>query len=158
MTNNVVNLPTYGKAISLDDQGVYFTLNPSTGSVHSIIQLVYDDEWYLFQLQKTGQEDEAGWIMMTEEVNGALVSVSTTELRKHFSKPEYAEPRGAWQIIRNSKFGFGKFTPADEEDIVCHAVMVFSGDEMHQPVRLHKADEKTLRRAEQTAAEQTEVV
>jgi len=158
MTSNVVNLPTYGKAISLDDQGVYFTLNPSTGSVHSIIQLVYDDEWYLFQLQKTGQEDEAGWVMMTEEIDGALVSVPTVELRRYFSKPEYAEPRGAWQVIRNSKFGFGKFTPADDADIVYHAIMAFSGDEMYTPVRLHKADKETLRRAEQVAAEQTELV
>lgn len=158
MTSNVVNLPTYGKAISLDDQGVYFTLNPKTGSVHSIIQLVYDDEWYLFQLQKTGHEDEAGWVMMTEEVDGALVSIPTVALRQYFSKPEYAEPRGAWQVIRNSKFGFGKFTPADEEQVVCHAIMAFSGDEMHTPVRLHKADRETLRRAEQAAAEQAELV
>lgn len=157
MTNNVVNLPTYGKAISLDDQGVYFTLNPSTGSVHSIIQLVYDDEWYLFQLQRTAHENEAGWIMMTEEVNGALVSVPTTELRRHFAKPEFEEPRGAWQIIRNSRFGFGKFTPASEENGVCHALMAFSGDEMHHPVRLYKADEETLKRAEQVAAEQAEL-
>jgi hypothetical protein len=158
MTSNVINLPTYGKAIGLDDQGVYFTLNPSTGSVHSILQLVYDDEWYLFQLQKTGQEDEAGWIMMTEEVDSALVSVSTTELRRHFSKLEYEEPRGAWQIIRNAKFGFGKFTPANQEEIVCHAIMVFSGDEMHAPVRLYKADEETLKRAEQASVEHTELV
>ncbi len=157
MTSNVVNLPTYGKAISLDDEGVYFTLNPSTGAVHSIIQLVYDDEWYLFQLQKTGQVDEAGWIMMTEEIDGSLVSIPTLELRRYFSKPEYAEPRGAWQVIRNSKFGFGKFTPADESDTVYHAVIVFSGDEMHTPVRLHKADNETLSRAEQ-AVEQTELV
>ena len=52
MAINVINLPIYGKAISLDDQGVYFTLNASTGSIHSIFQLVYDDEWYLYQLQK----------------------------------------------------------------------------------------------------------
>ena len=87
MTSNVVNLPTYGKAISLDDQGVYFTLNPSTGAVHSIIQLVYDDEWYLFQLQKTGQEDEAGWIMMTEEIDGALVNSHLLTNRTLFIMP-----------------------------------------------------------------------
>lgn len=158
MTSNVVNLSTYGRAISLDDQGIYFTLNPSTGLVHSIIQLVYDEEWYLFQLQKTGQPDEAGWIMMTEEVDGALISIPSIELRQHFSKPEYAEPRGAWQVMRNTKFGFGKFTPADQDDTVCHAIMVFSGDEMHPPVRLYKADKETLRMAEQISADQIETV
>ena len=158
MTSNVVNLPIYGKAISLHDQGIYFTLNPSTALVHSIIQLVYDEEWYLFQLQKTGQPDEAGWIMMTEEVDGALISIPSIELRQHFSKPEYAEPRGAWQVMRNTKFGFGKFTPADQDDTVCHAIMVFSGDEMHPPVRLYKADKETLRMAEQISADQIETV
>ena len=102
MTQNIVNLPKHGKAITLDDQGVYFTLNQSTGSVHSIIQLVYDDEWHLFQLQKTENADEAGWVMMTEEIDGALVSMPTAELRRNFTKPEYEEPRGAWQVIRNT--------------------------------------------------------
>ena len=144
MTQNIVNLPKHGKAITLDDQGVYFTLNQSTGSVHSIIQLVYDDEWHLFQLQKTENVDEAGWVMMTEEIDGALVSMPTAELRRNFTKPEYEEPRGAWQVIRNTKFGFGKFTPADSEALVCHAIMMFSGDEMHNPTRLYKADEESL--------------
>lgn len=162
MTSNIVNLPTYGKAISLDDQGVYFTLSPSaahpsTRNLHSIIQLVYDDEWYLFQLQKTGQTDEAGWIMMTEEMDGALVSIPTLAIQRCFSKPEYAEPRGAWQVIRNSKFGFGKFTPAEKTDSCYPALILFSGDEMHTPVRLYKADNETLRRAEQVA-EPTELV
>lgn len=157
MTSNVVNLPTYGKAISLDDQGVYFILNASTGSVQSIFQLVYDEEWYLYQLLASNEE-EASWTIMAEDNNYPLMSVPTTELARHFSKPEYAEPRGAWQVIRNSKYGFGKFTPVDANEPVGHAMIMFSGSEMLMPVRVHKANEETLRRAEQAKAEEVELV
>lgn len=57
-------------------------------------------------------------------------------------------------MIRNTKFGFGKFTPADSEALVCHAIMMFAGDEMLNPSRLYKADEENLRRAEQAANEE----
>lgn len=153
MTSNVVNLPTYGKAISLDDQGIYFILNASTGSIQSIFQLVYDDEWYLFQLEKTDNDNEPNWSVMAEGQDYGLMSVPTTELRRHFSKPEFAEPRGAWQVIRNGKYGFGKFTPVDENEPMGHAMMMFDGDEMLRPVRIHKADDETLKRAEQANQE-----
>ncbi len=151
MTSNVVNLPTYGKAISLDDEGIYFVLNASTGAVQSIFQLVYEDDWYLYQLEATGREDEASWSIMAEGNSYPLISVPTTELARHFSKPEYAEPRGAWQVIRNSKYGFGKFTPVNKDEPVGHAMILFQDNEMLMPVRIHKADEETLRRAEAAA-------
>jgi len=157
MTSNVINLPTYGKAITLDDQGIYFILNASTGAIQSIFQLVYDDEWYLFQLEKTAEDNEPNWSIMAKDNDYPLMSVPTTELRRHFSKPEYAEPRGAWQIIRNGKYGFGKFTPVDPEEPVGHAMIMFSGDEMLMPVRIHKADEETLKRAEAAQQAQAEV-
>ncbi len=150
MTSNVVNLPTYGKAITLDDEGIYFTLNANTGTVHSIFQLVYDEDWYLYQLEKTS-EVEGTWRIMAEKLNYALMSMPTADLRHHFSKPEYAEPRGAWQVIRNTKFGFGKFTPANQNEPVAHAMIVFIGNEMQTPVRIYKADNETLKRAEQAS-------
>lgn len=157
MTSNVINLPTYGKAISLDDQGVYFVLNESTSTVQSIFQLAYDDEWYLYQLEKTSVEDEARWSVMAEGDDLTLMSMPTAELTKYFSRPEYAEPRGAWQVIRNGKYGFGKFTPVDQSQPISHAMLLFSDNEMLEPVRIHKADEETLNRAEQ-ASQQKEAV
>lgn len=157
MTANVVNLPTYGQAISLEDEGIYFLLNASNGKLQSIFQLVYDDEWYLYQLTSTAEGEEPTWSIMAEKEDYRLVSMSTSELSHHFSKPEYAEPRGAWQVIRNSKYGFAKFTPADDEMPVGHAMLMFSGEEMLSPVRIHKADEETLRRAEQAQQAQEEV-
>jgi hypothetical protein len=158
MTSNVVNLPTYGKAISLDDQGIYFTLNASTGAVQSIFQLVYDDDWYLYQLEASDREGEATWSIMAKKHDYALMSVPTTELTRHFSKPEFAEPRGAWQIIRNSTYGFGKFTPVDSNEPVGHAMIMFSGAEMLMPVRIHKADEETLKRAEAAVEKEAALV
>ncbi len=153
MTSNVINLPTYGKAITLDDQGIYFILNASTSAIQSIFQLVYDDEWYLFQLAKTDDDNEPNWSVMGEENDYTLMSVPTTELRRHFAKPEYAEPRGAWQVIRNSQYGFGKFTPVDSDAPDGYAMIMFSGDEMRTPIRIHKADDETLKRAEQAQKE-----
>mgnify|MGYP001827413656 CR=1 FL=1 len=149
MTSNVINLPTYGKAITLDDQGIYFILNASTGKIQSIFQLVYDDEWYMYQLENSDHDSEPNWAIMAEDADYPLMSIPTTELHRHFSKPEYAEPRGAWQVIRNSKYGFGKFTPADTNAPMGHAMIIFSGSEMLMPVRIHKADDETLKRAEE---------
>jgi hypothetical protein len=153
MTSNVVNLPTYGKAISLDDEGVYFILNSSTGAVQSIFQLVYDDDWYLYQLEVAATEGDASWSILAEGNSYALISLPSTELARHFSKPEYAEPRGAWQVIKNAKYGFGKFTPIAADAPVEHALIMFKDNEMVMPVRIHKANEETLNRAEAAAKE-----
>ncbi len=158
MTSNVINLPTYGKAITLDDEGIYFILNAATGAIQSIFQLVYDDEWYMYQLESTDDDSEPNWSIMAENEDYPLISVPTRELHHHFSKPEYAEPRGAWQVIRNSKYGFGKFTPVDTNEPIGHAMILFSGDEMLMPVRIHKADDETLRRAEEASQREAALV
>jgi hypothetical protein len=148
MASNVFSFPTYGKAITLDDQGMYYTMNTSTGSIHSIFRLEYEDDWYLYQLQNTSREDEICWRLMAEDAGYSLQSMTTEEIGYHFSKPEYAEPRGAWQVIRNSKFGFGKFTPVKADDPIRYAMILFSGSEMVMPILIHKAEEETLQMAE----------
>jgi hypothetical protein len=85
---------------------------------------------------------------MAEESGYTLQSMTTEEIGYHFSKPEYAEPRGAWQVIRNSKFGFGKFTPINGNDPIRYAMVLFSGNEMMMPILIHKAEEETLQMAE----------
>jgi hypothetical protein len=55
-------------------------------------------------------------------------------------------------VIRNAKYGFGKFTPVDKNEPVGHAMIMFAGNEMIMPVRIHKADDETLRRAEAAQA------
>jgi hypothetical protein len=148
VSSNVFSFPTYGKAITLSDQGVYYTMNTSTGAVHSIFRLEYEQDWYLYQLQNTSREDEICWRILAEDAGYALQSMTTEEIRYHFTKPEFVEPRGTWQVIRNSKFGFGKFTPLNGKDPIRHAIIVFSGNEAAMPVLIHKAEEDILQMAE----------
>ena len=146
-TRNVYTMPSYGKAISLDDQGVYYTLHHQTGQIHSVFQLVYSDDWYLYRLQKTAVEDSAvedqlSWHLMAGSRDYALASMGSEEINHHFSKPEYAEPKGAWQVIRNAYYGFAKFTPNNANAPLKFAMLVFKEGQMQMPVLIHKLEEQ----------------
>lgn len=151
VSSNVISFPTFGKAITFDDQGIYYAMNTRTGSIHSVFQLVYQDDWYLYQLESTGDEDDMCWSLLTENVDYALCSMPTEQIRHHFSKPEYAEPRGAWQVIKNSKFGFGKFTPIQAGESIRYAILVFDSNEMLSPILIYKAEEEVLQSSENLA-------
>ncbi len=145
MPNNVYNLPVYGKPIELDDQGVYYAVNRKSGAINNVFHLVYEeDEWYLYQLKNTGKAGEMGWVILADNGDYPLKSLSTEEIRHHFDKPEYAEPKGAWQLMRNSRYGFGKFTPAHAADDIKYAMILFSGAEMLVPLLILKADNNSL--------------
>lgn len=142
--SNVINFPSFGKPITLEDQGVYYAMNTRRHTIHSIFELVYQgDDWYLFQLESADNEDETRWSLLTGNVDYVLHSMTSAQIKQHFLKPEYAEPRGAWQVIKNSKFGFGKFTPTKAEESVSYAILVFVEDEMLTPILIHKAEEPT---------------
>jgi len=141
--NNVIQFPTFGEAITLDDQGVYYARN-ARGEVVGVFKLAYQDEWYLHQLNFTGDDEEATWSPLIGDDDVILNSMSSEQIRYYFSKPEFAEPRGAWQVVKNSKFGFGKFTPAQAGDPISYAMLVFVGQNMLRPVRVHKLAESEL--------------
>lgn len=147
VSNNVIQFPTFGQAITLDDQGVYYAQN-AQGDVVGVFQLTYQDEWYLHQLNFTGDDAETTWTPLIGQDDAILNSMSTEQIRYYFSKPEFAEPRGAWQVIKNSKFGIGKFTPAQAGDSICYAMLVFVGQNMLRPVRVHKLAESEMQLAE----------
>ena len=143
--NNVFNLPIYGKPIEMDDQGVYFAKNKKTGAINNVFQLVYEDEdWYLYQLKNTSKDGEMGWVILADNGDYPLKSLATEEIRRHFDKPEYVEPKGAWQLMRNSRYGFGKFTPVHAEEEVKYAMILFSGTEMLVPLLINKAEDEVL--------------
>lgn len=150
MPNNVYNIPVYGKPIELDEQGIYYAINRKTGDINNVFQLVYEgdtkeeQDWYLYQLKNTGKNGEMGWVILADNGDYPLKSVSTEEIRHHFDKPEYAEPKGAWQLMRNSRYGFGKFTPVHVEDNVRFALILFSEAEMLVPLLILKADDHSL--------------
>ena len=131
MPNNVFNIPVYGKTIALEDAGVYYAINRKTGAINNVFHLVYDDEdWYLYQLKNTGKNGEMGWVILADNGDYPLKSCDVDEIRAHFEKPEYAEPKGAWQLMRNSRYGFGKFTPIHSDDSIKFAMVLFSSAEI----------------------------
>ena len=142
--NNVFNLPIYGKPIALTDAGIYFAKNKKTGAINNVFQLVYendanqDGDWYLYQLKNTNKNGEMGWVILADNGDYPLKSIGTEEIKHHFDKPEYAEPKGAWQMIRNSRYGFGKFTPVHNAEPLKYAMVLFSSADMSETSRMPK--------------------
>ena len=145
MPSNLYVLPAYGKAITLDDQGIYYVRNQHTGTIQTIIQLVYEqNDWTLYQLQRTSDGDACYWTVMSDSTQCSLTSLTSEQIAHYLAKPEYAEPRGAWQMMRNTQYGFGKFTPVHAAAEIGYAIVMFAGDEVRGLVRLHKADDPLL--------------
>ena len=143
--SNVFNLPIYGKPIELGDAGVYYANNKKTGAINNVFNLVYDDdEWYLYQLKNTSEDGEMGWVILADNGDYPLKSLSTEEIKHLFDKPEYAEPKGGWQLSRNSRYGFGKFTPIHANDAIKYAMILFSGTKMLVPLLINKAEDVVL--------------
>lgn len=138
-------LMSFGKPILLDDQGIYYTLNRKTGGINNVFQLVYeDDNWYLYQLKNTSKDGDMGWVILADQGDYALSSVGASKVRELFDRPEFAEPKGAWQLLRNQRYGFGKFTPSVSEAEVRYAMILFSGESMLVPLLIEKAEDELL--------------
>ena len=143
--HNVFNLPIYGKPIELSDAGIYYAINRKTGSINNVFHLLYeDDDWYLYQLKNTGKNGEMGWVILADNGDYPLKSVTSEDIKHYFDKPEYAEPKGGWQLMRNSRYGFGKFTPIQADDAIQYAMILFSSAEMLMPLLIRKAEDEVL--------------
>ena len=143
--HNVFNLPIYGKPIELSDAGIYYAINRKTGSINNVFHLLYEeDDWYLYQLKNTGKNGEMGWVILADNGDYPLKSLTSEEIKHHFDKPEYAEPKGGWQMLRNSRYGFGKFTPVQADEAIKYAMILFSGSEMLMPLLIKKAENEIL--------------
>src|SRR6476620_569389 len=106
MTSNVFNIPVYGKPIALEDQGIFYAVNRKTGAINNVFRLIHEDnEWYLYQLKNTGKNGEMGWVILADNGDYPLKNIALDEIKRHFDKPEYSEPKGAWQVMRNSRYG-----------------------------------------------------
>lgn len=142
--NNVFNIPIYGKPIELKDQGLYYARNRKTGGINNVFHLAYEkDEWYLYQLKNTSKEGEMGWVILADNGDYPLKSITSEQIKRCFDKPEYAEPKGAWQVMRNSRYGFGKFTSIHGEE-TRYAMILFSGAEILMPLLILKAEDDIL--------------
>lgn len=135
----------FGQPILLDDQGIYYTVNRKTGGVNNVFQLVYEeDNWYLYQLKNTSKDGDMGWVILADQGDYALMSVDTSTVRQLFDKPEFSEPKGAWQLMRNDRYGFGKFTALTPATTIRYAMILFSGDDMLVPLLIEKAEDELL--------------
>ena len=155
MPHHAFNAPVIAKPITLDEQGVYYAINRKTGGINNVFNLVFEDEdWYLYQLKNTNKDGDMGWVILggqhlTGYSDYALKTVDSETVEHYFSKPEYLEPKGAWQLMRNSRYGFGKFTPESAEMGVHYGMILFSGDEtrdeMLVPLLIEKAQDEVLK-------------
>lgn len=134
-----------GSPIILEDQGVYYAINRKTGKINNVFNLVHEDEsWYLYQLKNTDKDGGMGWVILADQGDYGLEVVSAEEVERYFSKPEYLEPKGVWQLIRNSRYGFGKFTPESSDMGTHFGMILFSENEMLVPILLEKAKDEIL--------------
>lgn len=135
----------YAQPITLDDQGMYYTLNRQTGGINNVFRLTYEaDEWYLYQLKNTSKAGDMGWVILADQGDYPLMSVDTETIHRLFDKPEFSDPVGAWQLMRNGRYGFGKFTPLSELQPIRYAMVIFSEDDILVPLRIEKATDEVL--------------
>ena len=133
------------KPIKLNVEGIYYAVNRKTGGINNVFQLVNEDaQWFLYQLKNTDKEGGMGWVILADQGDYALADVDVEVVERYFDKPEYLEPKGSWQIMRNSRYGFGRFTPESIEMKVHFGMILFSGDEMLVPLLLEKAEDELL--------------
>lgn len=132
-------------SIELNDQGIYYAINRKTGGVNNVFQLIYEDaKWYLYQLKNTDKEGSMGWVILADQGEYSLEMVGAEEVERYFAKPEYLEPKGTWQVIRNARYGFGRFTPESTEMNIHYGMLLFSGNEMLIPLLIEKAQDELL--------------
>ena len=146
MPNNVFQISSVGKPIELADQGVYYAVNRKTGQINNVFHLKYDEEdWLLYQLKNTGKDGEMGWIILADNGDYPLKTLESEIVKSLFDRPEFTEPKGSWQLIRNSRYGFGKFTPSHADESIKFAFILFSNDQMLVPLLILKAQDELLK-------------
>ena len=136
-----------GAPITLDECGFYIARNRADGSVNSVFNLRYEnDDWRLSQLKHVAATDDAVeklfWVSLGDGTgksdDGVLQSMPTAELQQWLQRPELQELPGGWQVLRNARFGFGKFTPADKNLTTSFAFLRFRDGQMLGPILIEK--------------------
>ncbi len=148
------NFGFLGAPITLDECGFYIAHNRADGSLNSLFCLRYaDDNWLLYQLKHqlaTADNDEAiFWKILGDGIHDALESMPTSELQQWLQRPELQDPAlqnpvGGWQVLRNLRFGFGKFTSADTTLTSSYALLRFRDGQMLGPILIEKTDDPAI--------------
>ena len=132
-----------GAPITLDECGFYVAHNRADGTINSLFNLRYEnDNWWLSQLKHvaaTADEPEAlFWASLGDGVNDSLQSMPTAEMQQWLFRPELQDLPGGWQVLRNARFGFGKFTPTVPNLRTSYAFLRFRDGQMLGPILIEK--------------------
>jgi hypothetical protein len=143
------NQTPLGSPITLDECGFYIAHNRADGSINSIFNLRYEnDNWWMSQLKHvaaTIDEPEAiFWLALGDGVDDALQSMPTAELQQWLQRPELQDLPGGWQVLRNARFGFGKFTPSDRNLSIRFAFLRFREGQMLGPILIEKTQDPAI--------------
>ena len=143
------NIAPLGAPITLDECGFYLAYNRADGSVNSVFNLRYEnDNWWLSQLKHTAQTEEAPeaifWQTLGDNMDDTLQSMPTLELQQWLQRPELQELPGGWQVLRNARFGFGKFTPIDANLHISYAFLRFRDGQMLGPILIEKTTDPAI--------------
>lgn len=143
-----------GAPITLDECGFYIARNRADGSLNSLFCLRYvEDHWLFYQLKHqpvTAETDEAiFWKILGDDTHDALESMPTSEVQQWLHRPELQDPSaqnpiGGWQVLRNLRFGFGKFTPVDANLTTSYALLRFRDGQMLGPILIEKTNDPAI--------------
>jgi hypothetical protein len=138
-----------GAPITLDECGFYIAHNRADGSINSVFNLRYErDNWWLSQLKHVTATVDAPeslfWASMGDGEDDALQSMSTFEMQQWLYRPELQDPAGGWQVLRNTRFGFGKFTPTQPNLPTSYAFLRFRDGQMLGPILIEKTTDPAI--------------
>ena len=138
-----------GAPITLDECGFYLAHNRADGSINSVFNLRYEnDNWWLSQLKHvaaTADEPETlFWQVLGDNSDDTLKSMPTTELQSWLHRPELQDLPGGWQVLRNTRFGFGKFSPVNTQLNISYAFLRFRDGQMLGPILIEKTDDPAI--------------
>lgn len=143
------NQAPLGAPITLDECGFYLAYNRADGSINSVFNLRYEnDNWLLSQLKHVAETESAPeaifWQTLGDNIDNTLQSMPTTELQNWLYRPELQELPGGWQVLRNTHFGFGKFTPMDANLHTSYAFLRFREGQMLGPILIEKTTDPAI--------------
>jgi hypothetical protein len=132
-----------GAPITLDECGFYIAHNRTDGSVNSVFNLRYEKgDWQLSQLKHVAATIDAPealfWNTLGDSLDDTLQSMPTAELQQWLYRPELQDLPGGWQVLRNTRFGFGKFTPNNKNLSTSYAFLRFRDGQMLGPILIEK--------------------
>ena len=142
-----------GAPITLDECGFYLAHNRADGSVNSVFNLRYEnDNWWLSQLKHVAATEDTPeaifWTTLGKNVddgdNDALQSMPTAELQQWLQRPELQALSGGWQVLRNTHFGFGKFSPINKQLPTSYAFLRFRDGQMLGPILIEKTSDPAI--------------